>query len=188
MTVPPCDHCGQPWAHGFDGPPVKRAVGKVIVLAVLGGVAAQILVMVLAAYVYAGLSRHSSTVISLGLPAGPLRPALQACALFDRWEATAGSNNLLNRAVADAHSRRVPWQLKTRLRTDLGGLRSGIREATYAHSVTTTVNYEYAIQADCAPIMAAYHHVRRHHRGPHRPRLGQRGDTTVRGNRAGGPS
>jgi hypothetical protein len=56
MTVPPCDHRGQLWAHGFGGPPPKRGVGKVIVLAVLGGVAAQILFIVVAAYVYAGLS------------------------------------------------------------------------------------------------------------------------------------
>jgi hypothetical protein len=56
MTVPPCDHRGQLWARGFGGPPPKRGVGKVIVLAVLGGVAAQILFIVVAAYVYAGLS------------------------------------------------------------------------------------------------------------------------------------
>jgi hypothetical protein len=173
--MPPCDHCRQPWAHGLDGPPVKRDVGKVIVLAVLGGVAAQILFIVLAAYVYVGLSRQSSTVLTYArLPAGPLRPAFQACALFDRWEATTGANtNLLNRAVADAHSPRVPRQSKLHLRTDLSGLRNGIREATYAHSLTTAVNYEHAVRADCAPIMAANHHVRRHHHGPRRPRLGQ---------------
>ncbi len=169
MTKPPCDHCEQPWAHGSDGPSVKRDVGKVIVLAVLGGVVAQIVFIVLAAYVFV-LSRQPETTIIRGLPAGPLRPAFQACASFSRWEATAGSNtDLLNRAVADADSPRVPRPFKMRLRTDLSDLRTGIREATFAHSLTTTVNYEHAVQADCAPIMAAYHHVRRHQHGPHRP-------------------
>jgi len=49
MTVPPCDHCGQPWAHRFEGAPVKRNIRKVIVLAVLGGLAAQIPFLVFAA-------------------------------------------------------------------------------------------------------------------------------------------
>jgi len=90
-----------------------------------------------------------TTSTSVQIPAGPLRPALQACTLFDRWEATAGSNtNLLNRAVADAHSPRVPFarQLKTRLKADLGGLRSEIRQASYTHSRMKTVSYEQAIR------------------------------------------
>ena len=178
MTVPPCDHCGQPWAHRFEGAPVKRNIRKVIVLAVLGGLAAQIPFIVFAAYVYVGLTRPIMMASSGGaIPAGPLRPALQACTLFDRWEATAGSNtNLLNRAVADAHSPRVPFarQLKTRLKADLGGLRSEIRQASYTHSRMKTVSYEQAIQAECAPFIADYRHVRRHHNGLHRPRPGPR--------------
>jgi hypothetical protein len=157
MTVPPCEHCGQPWAHGFGDPPVRRGVGKVIVLAVLGGIAAYLLLIVAAAYLFAGLTRPTGTVIFRHVVAGPLRPRLQACELFYKWEGTHDPN-VLNRAVADAHSPRVPLQSQLRLRTDLGGLRSSTRNATYAHS-PTTISFEHAVQADCAPIVAAYHHV-----------------------------
>lgn len=92
MTVPPCDHCGQPWAHRVDGTPVKRGTGKAIVLAILGGVAAQILFIVAVALVLAGLTRPPNTIGGIPhrsvairhLPAGSLRPRLQACELFDK--------------------------------------------------------------------------------------------------------
>ena len=190
MTMPPCDHCGRPWAHGFDGPPVKRDVGKVIVIAVLGGVVAQIMFIVLAGYVYVSLSHQSSTaIISAGPPPGPTRPVLQACTLFDRWEAKAGSStNLLNQAVADAYSPRVPWRLKRRLTNDLSGLRSGIREATYAHSRMTTASYEHAIQADCAPTLATWRHFwRRLHHRSHRHRPGQAPHRAVSDHRSARP-
>jgi len=62
------------------------------------------------------------------------------------------------------HSPRVPWQSKVRLRTDLGGLLSSVREQRYPNSPTTTSHYAHAVQADCAPVMAGYH-VRPPHAG-----------------------
>jgi hypothetical protein len=171
MTNSPCDHCGQPWAHGFEGPPVRRHTGRVIVLAVLGGVA-QALLIVLAAYLSLGLnvSRPVFTVISVGPDAAPLRPALQACTSFDRWRASANSSpSLLNRAVGDANSPRVPWRLKSRLRADLSGLRREVQQGAFAHSRVKTDSYVHAIQADCAPTLAAWRHLwheRRRHGMP----------------------
>jgi len=148
MTVPPCDHCGQLWAHRFDGPPAKRNIGTVIALAVLGGLAVQIPFIVLAAYVYAGLTTHMMMVTQGGIPAGSLRPRLQACELFSKWERTHDPN-LLNRAAADARSPRVQWQLEPRFRADLVGLRNSIRRETYVHSPATISHYEHAVQDYC---------------------------------------
>jgi hypothetical protein len=169
--VPPCDHCDQPWAHSEL--PAKRGVGKVIVLAVLGGMVAQILFIVLAAHVFSRPIQHRSLggpVVMRGHPAGPMRPALLACTLFERWEADGHSNpKLLNRAIDYAHASRVNSLLKSRLPTDLSGLRDGVREATIAHSRMTAASYEHAlehaVQADCAPTLAAWHHfAHRHHK------------------------
>jgi hypothetical protein len=175
MTVPPCDHCGQPSAH--SEPSVKRGVSKVIVLAVLGGVVAQILFVMIAAYTYSGLSQPRTIHRSLGGPivvrghrGGPMRPALRACTLFKRWEAHGRSNmGLLDQAIAEAQASRVNVLLKSRLPTDLSGLRDGLREAPVAHSRMTAANYEHAVehavQADCAPTLAAWHHfAQRHHK------------------------
>jgi len=151
---------------------VKRNIRKVIVLAVLGGLAAQIPFMVFAAYVFVGLTRPIMMASSGGaIPAGSLRPRLQACELFSKWERTHDPN-LLNRAVADAHSPRVPWPSKLPLRTYLGGLRSWTQNATSAHS-PTAIGLEHAVQAECAPVIADYRHVRGHHNRLHRPRPGQ---------------
>jgi len=103
-----------------------------------------------------------------------MRPALRACTLFQRWDASGRSNTkLLDHAIADAHASRVNILLKSRLPTDLSGLRNGLPEATFAHSRMTAVSYEHAVehavQADCAPILAAWHHFARlHHHGPKR--------------------
>src|SRR5215470_3509547 len=103
MTVPPCDHCDQPWAHSEL--PAKRGVGKVIVLAVLGGVVAQILFIVLASHIYPRPSqphRIGGAVVVRGHYSGPMRPVLRACTLFKRWEANGRSNaRLLDQAIAD---------------------------------------------------------------------------------------
>src|SRR5215472_17293814 len=97
--------------HRFDGPPAKRNIGKVIAMAVLGGLAAQIPFIVVTAYVYAGLTTHMMVVTQGGNRAGSLMPRLRACELFYKWERTHDPN-LLNRAVADARISRVPWQSK----------------------------------------------------------------------------
>jgi hypothetical protein len=171
MAVPPCDHCGQPWAHSEL--PAKRGVGNVIVLAVLGGIVAQILFIVLAAHVFSRPVQHRSfgaPVVVRGHYAGPMRPVLRACTLFKRWEASGRSNpKLLDQAIADAHSNRVDAQLQSRLPTDLSGLRDGVRETTIAHSRMTAASYEHAVehavQADCTRTLAVWRHLaHRHHK------------------------
>ena len=134
--------------HRFDGPPAKRNIGKVIALAVLGGLAAQIPFIVVTAYVYAGLTTHMMVVAQGGNRAGSLMPRLRACELFYKWERTHDPN-LLNRAVADARISRVPWQSKLPFRTSLGGLRRWTQAATSAHSPATIDHYEHAVQDDC---------------------------------------
>jgi len=175
-AVPPswCPSCGQPWETHWrcPPPPRKRETGKLIVLAFLVGVVLVFESLLLAAYLSGALMRPDmvTRIGSIRLqPAGPLRPMLQSCELFHRWERTHHPS-LLNRAVSDAHSPRVPQQYKLRLRTDLGGLRSWTREAHSAHS-PTTVNYEHAIEAVCAPLVSDYRHARRHHHGSHRSQV-----------------
>jgi hypothetical protein len=82
--------------------------GRVVALAVAGGIAIQIPFVVAALAFAARLMRPSfSTVTIKPAPAGPLRPRVQACELFYAWERTYNPS-LLNQAVADARSRRVP--------------------------------------------------------------------------------
>jgi len=168
MTVPPCDHCRQPWAHGLDGPPVKRGTGKVIVLAILGGVAAQILFIVAAALVLAWLTPPTiiggiphSAVAMRPLPTGSLRPRLQACELFHKWQRTHDAS-LLKQAVVDAQSPRVPlspafpWPTKAQFRTDFSGLLRSTQGARFARS-RMAISFEHRVQADCAPDVASRH-------------------------------
>jgi hypothetical protein len=58
---------------------------------------------------------------------------------------------LLNQAVADAYSSRVPWQFAPRFRADLSGLRSWTRKG--AHS-PTAISFEHAVQDNCKQIKA----------------------------------
>ncbi len=92
----------------------------VVALAVSGGVAVQVLFVV----------------------AGPVQPRAKACELFYAWEKTHNPS-LLNRAVADAGSSRVPWKFKRHFRTDLNGLRSWTRQG--AHS-PRAISFEHAVQ------------------------------------------
>jgi hypothetical protein len=75
---------------------------------------------------------------------------VQACELFYAWEKTHNPS-LLNRAVADAYSSRVPWQVAPRFRTDLSGLRNSTRKS--AHS-PTAISFEHAVQDTCKQIKA----------------------------------
>jgi hypothetical protein len=161
MTMPPCEHCGQPWAHGSEGASVRRNRGRVVALAAIGGVV-QALIIVLVAFIVLGFSSRPSTVevIQNPLPPGPLRPQLQACTLFTQWAARAdASTTLLNRAVADASSPRVPWPWRARLRADLSGLQAEVRQGAFVHSRPMTDSYALAVQADCAPVLADWHHI-----------------------------
>ncbi len=154
MAMPPAAEtqrcrCGQPReAHELRCPrPKHQGVGRVIALAVAGGIVLQVL-FVFALFVVVGLV-HPVERISVvpQPPAGPVQPALQACMMFYSWEGTHNTK-FLNQAVADAHSHRVPWQFRPRFSTDLSRLRSSTREANYAHSSGTTY-YEHAIEDDC---------------------------------------
>jgi hypothetical protein len=90
--------------------------------------------------------------------------------LFKLWEAGGRSNpKLLDQAIDYAHASRVNSLLKSRFPTDLSGLRDGVREAPFAHSRMTAASYEHAVehavQADCAPTLAAWRHfAHRHHK------------------------
>src|SRR5215813_13507789 len=145
----PCA-CGQPWeAHELRCQRQKRqGVGRVVALAVAGGVAVQVLFVVAIVFA-AGLI--SPPLRSIGLPghryvvAGPVQPRVQACELFYAWEKTHNPS-LLNRAVADAHSSRVPWQVKPRFISVLSGLRRWTWEG--AHS-PRAISFEHAVQVVC---------------------------------------
>jgi hypothetical protein len=73
-----------------------------------------------------------------------------ACELFYACGKTHNAS-LLNRAVADAYSSRVPWQFAPRFRTDLSGLRNSTRKS--AHS-PTAISFERAVQDNCNQIKA----------------------------------
>src|SRR6266705_2132571 len=116
----PCT-CGKPWEdHELRCPRQKRqGVGRVVALAVSGGVAVQVLFVV--AIVFAAGLINSPRTVTMGPPpryvvAGPVQPRVQACELFYAWEKTHNPS-LLNRAVADAGSSRVPWKFKRHFRT-----------------------------------------------------------------------
>lgn len=130
---------------------------------VLGGLAG-LIAFVVAAVVLAGFFRPAIVISHsiVAMPASPLRPKVQACELFYRWEVTH-QTNLLNLAVADARSSRGPWQSKVHLVTEFSGLRSWIRWAAEKHAYSSwapnipgesLVNREHAIQGDCIKIGA----------------------------------
>jgi hypothetical protein len=152
VQTPRCP-CGQPWeAHELRCPrPKHQGVGRVIALAVAGGLVLQVL-FVSALVFAAGLTspRRFSPAVLHVLPAGPVQPRVQACELFYAWEKTHNPS-LLNRAVADAYSSRVPWQVAPRFRTDLSGLRNSTRKS--AHS-PTAISFEHAVQDTCKQIKA----------------------------------
>src|SRR5215475_1669452 len=106
MTSPlsaPCA-CGQPWeTHHLRCPRQKhRGRGKVIALALAGGIALQLL-FVLAVLDFGGLLRPITTadVLHAAL-AGPTQPRVPACEEFYAWKRTHRPT-LLNHAVADAY-------------------------------------------------------------------------------------
>jgi hypothetical protein len=142
--------CGQPWeAHELRCPrPKDRRTGRVIALAVAGGLALQVLFIValFGAFqsrptVITGLSRVPSV-------AGPIQPRVHACELFYAWKKTH-KLSLLNQAVADVYSSRVPRHFARRVRTDLSGLRDSALKS--AHS-PTAVSFDRAVQHDCNQI------------------------------------
>jgi hypothetical protein len=159
MAMPPAAQtprcrCGEPWeAHQLRCPrPKHQGVGRVIALAVAGGVVLQLLFVV--ALVFAvGLMRPSTSPAVFRVllpPAGPVQPRVQACELFYAWEKTH-KPSLLDRAVADAYSSRVPWPFAPRFRADLSGLRNSTRKS--AHS-PAAISFEHAVQDNCKQIKA----------------------------------
>jgi hypothetical protein len=83
--------CGQPWeAHELRCPrPKDRGTGRVIALAVAGGVVLQVLFVV----ALFGVAGQRSPAIITGLSrvpptAGPLQPRVHACELFYAWKKT----------------------------------------------------------------------------------------------------
>lgn len=155
LSSTPCA-CGQPWEeHELRCPRRKRqGVGRVVALAVTGGVAVQVLFVIAIVFAVGLISPPMMTMqVPHHVVAGPVQPRVQACELFYAWEKTQNPS-LLNRAVADAGSSRVPWQFKRHFRTDLTGLRSWTREG--AHS-PTAVGFERAVQDNCKLIRADLH-------------------------------
>jgi hypothetical protein len=121
----------------------------VIALAVAGGVVLQVLFVV----ALFGVAGQRSPAIITGLSrvpptAGPLQPRVHACELFYAWKKTHNLS-LLNQAVADAYSSRVPREVAPRVRADLSGLRDS--SLTSAHSPTAT-RFDHAVQHDCDQI------------------------------------
>ena len=176
MTVPPCDNCGQPCAHGSGGSPEKPGTRKVIVLAILGGLAAHVLFIVITVIVLAGSTRNSIPTVghsSVRHPlAGSLRPRLQACELFQQWQGTHRPR-LLSQAITDAHSPRIPaspefpWPTKSQFRTDFSGL-LGWTPGGRSVQPPTVISFEQRVQADCTPVLAAWHRYQLHRDRPHR--------------------
>src|SRR5262249_68219 len=123
-----------------------------VALAVAGGIILQILFLVVAALVVVDLTRPSISIAGITrAPAGPVQPRVQACELFYAWEKTHNPS-LLNRAVADAHSSRVPWQFKPRFISVFSGLRSWTRKG--AHS-PRAISFEHAVQGVCKQQVTA---------------------------------
>src|SRR5262245_66272782 len=97
-----CD-CGQPWeAHELRCPrPKHRRVGRVIALAVTGGLVLQVLFVAALAVVTAGSRAQTFRPAVLHVPpTGPTQPRIRACEEFYAWQGTHNPT-LLNHAVAD---------------------------------------------------------------------------------------
>jgi hypothetical protein len=129
----------------------------VIALAVAGGLVLQVLFVVALAVVVAGLTRPQHHPLRIAIAtAGPVQPRVRARELFYAWKKTQ-KPSLLNEAVADAHSSRIPWQFAPRFRTDMTGLRDSVRES--AHS-RTAISFEDAVQNDCKLLMGGTPRIR----------------------------
>jgi hypothetical protein len=132
----------------------------VVGLALAGGVAVQVLFVVAVVFA-AGLARRQHHLrfhplrIAIAT-AGPVQPRVRACELFYAWKKTH-KPSLLNEAVADAHSSRIPWQFAPRFRTDMTGLRDSVRES--AHS-RTAISFEHAVQHHCKLLMGGTPRIR----------------------------
>ncbi len=139
--------CGQPWeAHELRCPRQKRrGVGRVIALAIAGGVAAQVLFVVAIVFAAGLLSRPPTIGGPFLYHAGPVRPAVQACELFYAWEKTHNPS-LLNRAADDAHSWRVPWHFKPRFISVFNGLHRWARKGANS---PMAISFEHAVQVVC---------------------------------------
>ena len=157
MAMPPAAQtprcaCSQPWeAHELRCPrPKHQGVGRVIALAVAGGLVLQLLFVV--GLVFATGLMHYRTAVAVrhfrSLPAGPVQPRVQACELFYAWEKTH-KPSLLDRAVADAYSSRVPWPFASHFRADLSGLRNSTRRSARS---PTAIGFEHAVQDNCKQI------------------------------------
>jgi hypothetical protein len=156
-----CD-CGQPWgAHQLRCPrPKHRGVGKVIALAVAGGVALQVL-FIFGVFIAAGPTRPPTIQrFSIAHPSGPVQPRIRACEEFYAWKRTRNPN-LLNDAVADAHGSRVPSRFAPQFRADLTGLRDSARKN--AHS-PAAMSFEHAVQHHCKLLRGGTPFFRAHFR------------------------
>jgi hypothetical protein len=125
----------------------------VVALAVAGGIALQMLFFV-ALFASVGMARPTigsiPTVTHVAPPADPVRPRVQACELFYAWEKTHNLS-LLNHAVTDSYSSRVPRLFRTNFRADLTSLRGST--LMNAHS-PLTIRFKHAVQDNCKQIKA----------------------------------
>ena len=91
--------CGQPWeAHDVRCPPKRRGVGRLVALAVAGGLAAVFLFVVVALGLV-GRSPQFTTVTGWTSNGDGRRydQAQEACVMFNRWVPTAGYNGRINK-------------------------------------------------------------------------------------------
>ena len=156
---PPCDRCGYPIveAHYPDGrcprPPRRAARKAVAVTRAIGGV----ILLVVAVFVF--LRVNGTREISLTTPR--VVRSVQACALFNQWEASAGWNgtrnrslpgdvNLLAQAVTEAFRSESSSQSTLSLQTDLTVLLHQVQMDHEPNSVT--VSEEQSIQIDCRQV------------------------------------
>jgi hypothetical protein len=147
-------------------PPQNRGAGRLVALAVAGGVAALILFVVGVA-VLMGRLLQPAVITGWTTPDGGRLhdPAQEACVMFQRWAPTAGYNGhisktlpgdvrLLRRAIAEVdRSRLVRPQSRQRLvlSTDLKVLLHRVQEDT-SPSDFIALAYEQSIGNDCALI------------------------------------
>ena len=114
-------------------------------MAVIGGVLLQALPVAL----FVVAAAQSRPIISVpgirASVAGPIPPRVRACEEFYAWRRTRNPV-LLDQAVGDAYSSRVPRQFASRFRTDLTGLRESVRMS--AHS-RTAISFKHAVQHLC---------------------------------------
>ena len=169
MTSPPCDRCGQPVveAHYPDGrcprSPRRGAWKAIAVTRAIAGV----ILLVAATFVFLRINGTRKIVSPPVLPLPRVVVSVPACALFKRWEASAGYTGsanmrlpgnlkLLHLAVKDAHSGRVqlPKRLGSRLETGLTVLLQQVYPDGYPPVlVETIVSDEKRIEKYCSEIV-----------------------------------